>query len=116
MPIDLMEMDSAPTPKVASGPVLQAGKQFDRAELAAKREAEVRRSVSQAMEDVIQRRATEETLNESKREAGNKLRHVLDAWAKKPDGCWKDIRTLLSTQHEVALPAWKVVWQYAHCS
>jgi hypothetical protein len=99
-----MELDGAfqsALPASPSSPPPPVPQQFDREELVAKRENAVRERVEQAAQDVIQRRQTEENLRADKLEASNKLRHVLDAWAKGPDEKFKDIRTLLSTQHEV---------------
>lgn len=101
LPVDLMEMDMG-TPASASGPAMQFSQPLNREELVRKRLAEEQARVEQAQREVDARRAAEESERSSKVEASNKLRTILDAWAKTPDGAsWKDIRTLLSTVHEV---------------
>lgn len=99
-PVDLMEWDKQPEPSPAQPPV--QAKVFDRDALVAQREEEVRKRVEQAQQDNTQRQAEEEAMKASKVQASNKLCLELDRWAKTPDGTgFKDIRSLLSTQHEV---------------
>jgi len=74
----------------------------DREELVRKREDEKQQRIEQKMNDHIMRRKTEDDLRKAKVEASGNLRAELDKWARTPDGSgFKDIRTLLSTMHEV---------------
>ncbi|KAL8451580.1 hypothetical protein Emed_001929 [Eimeria media] len=72
-----------------------------RAELAANREAKKQQRMLEKLQEVEQRRAQELKQQQDKLALPEELKMELDRWAKTADGSFKDVRTLLSTMHEV---------------
>lgn len=74
---------------------------FDRDQLVREREAGVQECVEHAKRKYLEAQQKETELREAKLCAANKLSGEIDKWAKM-EKTWKDIRTLLSTCHEVS--------------
>eukprot|EP00928_Gymnodinium_smaydae_P042284 TRINITY_DN28493_c0_g1_i1.p1 TRINITY_DN28493_c0_g1~~TRINITY_DN28493_c0_g1_i1.p1 ORF type:complete len:377 (-),score=100.99 TRINITY_DN28493_c0_g1_i1:36-1166(-) len=107
--VDLMEMDlgggggarGAPAASAAA-PAVPAAPLPSREELVARREAESRRRIEEKARQAREIADAETRNRADKVAAGNEIKEEMDKWAKTPDGqSFKDIRTLLSTMHEV---------------
>lgn len=86
--------------EAASGP--PAGEAvLRRAELAANREAKKQQRMMEKLQEVERRRAQEVKQQLDKLALPEELKQELDRWSKTADGSFKDVRTLLSTLHEV---------------
>merc|ERR1712048_805789 len=83
----------------------------DRNELIMQREAEKQRRIDEKTAQAKAIVSKEEDTKSGKIDANAKLGPELDKWAKNADGSWKDIRSLLSTMHEVTWQdsGWKQV-------
>ncbi|KAL8269643.1 hypothetical protein Esti_006398 [Eimeria stiedai] len=91
----LHRSQTAQEPLTAVEPVLR------RAELAANREARKQQRMLEKLQEVEKRRAQETKQQQDKLALPEELKLELDRWAKTADGSFKDVRTLLSTMHEV---------------
>lgn len=118
-PDDLMELgvnmcmqDQSPARSLSASPTASPPApspppvvMLDRNQLVAEREAKEKARVDEANRVHQERRMAEDQLKKDKLKMSNKLYDEMDRWAKTPDGqSFKDIRTLLSTMHNV-------VWQ-----
>lgn len=91
---DMMEFPADPPPAPVQMP--------DRDTLVRQREEEKARRIAEAKAANDAQVQKEEMLKAQKVSMNHQLSTELDRWAKTPDGtAWKDIRTLLSTVHEV---------------
>lgn len=78
---------------------------LNREELVQRRLAEKQRCIDEAKARSDQARENEDRVRTGKIKASNRLGAEMDKWAKQADGKeWKDIRSLLSTLHEVMWP------------
>ncbi|KAL8428776.1 hypothetical protein Efla_004165 [Eimeria flavescens] len=93
----------------AQEPLSRGEAVLPRAELAANREAKKQQRMLEKLQEVEKRRAHEIKQQQDKLALPVELKLELDRWAKTADGSFKDVRTLLSTMHEVLWPdaAWE---------